>query len=337
MMRTLATLLVLLGFFVLVAAGMLRGFAWYASQPGPHSQNVIFEVPRGMGTQALAGVLAQDGVIDHPKAFLAAVVLGGHMGALKAGEYESPAGQSLRDLTAMLSEGRVYSRKITFPEGWSNAQIIEALQKAPALTGTIDKVPPEGSLLPETYQYSKNEARAAVLARMQTAMDKTMAALWPRRAPGLPFATPAEALVLASIVEKETGIKGERAKVAGVFVNRLRAGMMLQSDPTVIYAHTKGAAHFDRVLYDHLDIDSPYNTYRKAGLPPGPICNPGKSSLAAVLNPEVHDYFYFVADGTGGHVFAKTLDEHNANVAKWRAISRAAREKSAADVSKAPE
>ena len=185
-------------------------------------------------------------------------------------------------------------------------------------------------MLPETYNYTKAESRADILQRMRSAQQAAIDELWPKRAANLPFDTPEDALILASIVEKETGVGGERARIAGVFVNRLRIGMALQTDPTVIYALTMGKHKNDgqgplgrRLLSKDLKVDSPYNTYRYPGLPPTPIANPGRAAIEATLNPEENDYFYFVADGTGGHVFSKILDEHNANAAKWRKIRKA--------------
>ncbi len=194
---------------------------------------------------------------------------------------------------------------------------------AEGLSGETGPVPPEGSLLPETYHYSWNDDRAALVERMQTGMEVVLAELWPERAEGLPINTPEEAVILASIVEKETGVAEERPLVASVFVNRLKRGMRLQSDPTVVYGLTNGQRPLGRTLtFRDLDRPSPYNTYTNGGLPPGPIANPGRAALEAVLHPAESRYLYFVADGTGGHAFAKTLVEHNRNVAKWRKIQR---------------
>ena len=219
---------------------------------------------------------------------------------------------------------------MTLPEGVTSWQIVETLKSLEDMAGDVAEVPAEGTLLPETYHYIKNDDRTELLGKMKAAMDKTVAELWPMRVEGLPITTEAEALVLASIVEKETGVAAERKKVAGVFINRLRKGMPLQSDPTVIYGITKGEVQNEgqgplgrRLLTKDLEVDTPYNTYMNPGLPPTPIANPGRASIEAVLNPEVHDYIYFVADGTGGHVFARTLAEHNANVARWRKIRKA--------------
>jgi len=218
-----------------------------------------------------------------------------------------------------LVAGEVVVHRLTLPEGLSSAEIVALVGAAPALAGEIVESVPEGSLLPETYHYVYGDDRAELIARMQTAMEAALDELWPARAEGLPFSTPEEAVVLASIVEKETGVTGERALVAGVFVNRLRIDMLLQSDPTVAYAISRGGIVLDRPLrrFD-LEVDDPYNTYRHRGLPPGPIANPGRAALEAALHPAETGAYYFVADGTGGHAFAATLDEHNVNVRRYR-------------------
>jgi UPF0755 protein len=211
---------------------------------------------------------------------------------------------------------------VIVPEGMPSVLVHERLMRAPFLTGEV-AVPEEGSVLPDSYSYQRGESRAAVLKRMQDAMTKELDALWAKRRPGLPVNTKAEAINLAAIVEKETGKPSERRTVAGVYSNRLRIGMPLQADPTVIYPVTKGRPLGRRILRSELNTDNGYNTYRKAGLPLGPIANPGRESIAAVLDPEPTKALYFVADGTGGHVFANTLAEHNANVQKWYALRRA--------------
>lgn len=317
---------VLLLTLLILSVGTWLAYAMYSShQPGPLPQTSIILIERGMGVSAIARALEDTGVIDSALTFKVYSHIDRDPRPLKAGEYEFPQAISLAGALEMMREGKVYDRKITIPEGRTSWQIAEALKGRDDLAGDIVDIPADGTLLPETYHFVRGEDRAKILGDMKAAMDKTVTELWPGRAQDLPFSTEAEMLVLASIVEKETGVAGERARIAGVFVNRLRRGMMLQSDPTVIYAVTRGTAKIDRVLYQHLDADSPYNTYRYAGLPPGPICNPGRAAIAAVLQPETNDFLYFVADGTGGHVFARTLEEHNANVAKWRAVQRAQR------------
>jgi UPF0755 protein len=270
----------------------------------------------------MAQQLGREGVISQPYAFMLFVKVTGVSSSLKAGEYQFDARVSLAQTVQKIADGDVYVRKVTIPEGLSAFDVAALINEAPEMRGVVE-APPEGSILPETYVYQGQDDRAEMLARMQTAMTRTIDELWAKRAANLPFDTKAQALALASVVEKETGIGAERARIAGVFVNRLRIGMRLQSDPTVIYAITKGASKIERVLYAHLETDSPYNTYKYAGIPPGPICNPGRAAIEAVLNPETNEFLYFVADGTGGHVFARSIDEHNANVAKWRAVQRA--------------
>lgn len=321
-MRRLILLVLLLALGGAAVAGGLRLFSVYGRQPGPlPAEKLVFIAP-GTGVRAMAAQLAREGVIDRDLAFLAAVRLSGQGRALKAGEYLLPAHIALFDLVGTIARGDVFARKVTIPEGLTGHEIMDILNNAEAMRGHIDTPPAEGSILPDTYAYIRDEDRTALLAKMRAAMTGALDSLWAGRAPGLPFTTQAEALVLASVVEKETGIAAERARIAGVFVNRLRAGMRLQSDPTVIYAVTGGASKLPRVLYEHLETDSPYNTYKYAGLPPGPICNPGRAALEAVLHPENNDFLYFVADGTGGHVFARSIADHNANVAKWRAAQR---------------
>ena len=242
--------------------------------------------------------------------------------SLKAGEFEMPANASLIDVIRILKEGKPLLRFVTIPEGRTTAQALALVEAAPVLEGGVTLDPAEGALLPETYAYERGEARDAVVARMMAAHDETLASLWAERAADLPIDTPEEAVILASIVEKETGVASERPRVAAVFVNRLRKGMRLQSDPTIIYGLTGGEPLGRGILQSELKRDTGYNTYIIRGLPPTPIANPGRESLAAVMNPPQTDELYFVADGTGGHVFASTLAEHNRNVAQWRRIER---------------
>jgi UPF0755 protein len=222
---------------------------------------------------------------------------------------------------AMLAKGETVARRLTIAEGLRVAEIFQLLANTEALQGELPPAPEEGSLLPETYFYAYGDSRVGLVRRMEDAMRETLDELWPQRAEGLPFRTRREALILASIVDKETGVADERDKVAAVFINRLRRGMRLQADPTVIYGLTEGDGALGRELnrgdWGH---DSAYNTYQIDGLPPGPIGNPGRAALEAALNPDEVDYLYFVADGNGGHAFGRTLDEHNRNVAKWRRI-----------------
>jgi UPF0755 protein len=233
-----------------------------------------------------------------------------------------PAGASPSDLLTLLQSGKTLQRFVTVPEGMPSIMVHERLMRASVLTGDVP-VPEEGSILPDSYSFQRGESRAAVLKRMQDAMNKEFDALWAKRKPNLPVSNRHEVITLASIVEKETGKPSERRMVAGVYTNRLRVGMPLQADPTVIYPVTKGKPLGRRILRSELNTNNGYNTYRMAGLPIGPIANPGRESIAAVLDPESTKALYFVADGTGGHVFANSLAEHNANVAKWYALRRA--------------
>lgn len=302
----------------LFAAGGYFYFLHYMDGPGPLREPAVVIAPRG-GTEAIGVTLAEAGVVDHPVLFIAAVKLTEIAGPLKAGEYAFPAAVSLTDVLMLLRDGKTVVHRLTVPEGITSHQVVALLNAEPALSGEIGETPPEGALLPETYHFSRGDSRAALLDRMRKAMSKALAEAWAARAEGLPFDKPEQALVLASIVEKETGVAAERAKVAGVFVNRLRQGMKLQSDPTTIYALTQGKADLGRPL-TRADwrVESPFNTYFADGLPPASIANPGRAAISAALNPEKHNLLYFVADGSGGHAFAATLAEHNKNVQRWR-------------------
>lgn len=315
---------------VLAGVGALYAHrAW--TGPGPLQEQANILIPRGSGVSAIATRLEEDGVIASALLFKIAVRLSADAGGLKAGEYDFAAHIPARDVLDKLVRGAVVQRRITVPEGRTSWQVVHMLRAQPELEGEIESIPPEGSLLPETYSFARGTSRSAIIAEMSAAMERTIAEFWPARAEGLPFTTIEEALVLASIVEKETGVADERARIAGVFVNRLRKGMLLQTDPTVIYAITEGQVREDgqgplgrRLLRKDLEeTDSPYNTYKYPGLPPGPIANPGRAAIEAALNPEAHDYLYFVADGSGGHIFSRTLAEHNRNAADWRRLRRA--------------
>jgi len=235
----------------------------------------------------------------------------------------------MKEVAELIASGVTLVHRITVPEGLASAEIVTLLMDAEALEGDISEVPPDGALLPETYHFHRGDARTEILDRMRQSMTEALAEAWEKRAENLPLKSPQEALVLAAIVEKETGVDRERALVAGVFVNRLRKGMPLQSDPTVVYGITLGAAPLGRALTrKDLAKPTPYNTYQINGLPPGPIANPGRAALEAAVNPAETEFFYFVADGNGGHAFAKTLAEHNRNVAKWRKHQRSLQPKS---------
>lgn len=317
--------------FVLLAAVLIAGGVVYwgyhsFTSPGPLAERKLVVIPKGSGLNRIAAVLAEAGVIDSPAVFVWGARLGGGGRAIKAGEYAFEGRPSPRDVLMQMVEGRIVLRRITVPEGLTSQEVAGLIGSAAALEGDVGAPPLEGTVLPETYTYQYGDTRASILSQMTRAMRETVHRLWAERAADLPFDRPEEAVILASIVEKETAIPAERARIAAVFVNRLRRGMRLQSDPTVVYGLTEGAGPLGRGLTRaDLETDHPYNTYRIAGLPPGPICNPGRDSLVAVLDPARTEELYFVADGTGGHVFARTLEEHNRNVARWRRIERGRR------------
>lgn len=290
---------------------------------GPSGSEVTLIVPRGAGTGAIAQSLADAGVVNGAWQVVLASRIEQPEATLKAGEYTFPAGVSAVEAVRIMKEGRSVVRRLTVPEGLTSAQVMQLLAEERGLSGDVPAPPPEGTLLPETYHFSYGDSRSDMVGRMMSMMDAALAEAWPKRAPDIPVSSPAEAVILASIVEKETSVAEERAMVAGVFANRLARNMRLQSDPTVVYALTEGSGPLGRALTrEDWKVASPYNTYAADGLPPGPIANPGRASIEAVLQPARHDYLYFVADGSGGHAFARTLSEHNRNVARWRAFRR---------------
>ena len=313
------------GLVVLLLAAAVGILVWAndaVHQPGPLSEERVVVVPRGAGLKAIAGQLEDAGIVGDQRLFHLYARYRQANRNLRAGEYAFPARTSIHEALQILVEGKAVSRFVTIPEGLTSFEAIALVNQAEGLAGE-SAVPAEGSILPETYTFSLNEERSALVGRMTQSMTDTLAELWVNRAGDLPVKTPEEALILASIVEKETGLPEERPRVAAVFVNRLRRGMKLQSDPTVAYAITRGKRQMERPLrFKDLEIKDPYNTYYTKALPPGPICNPGRAALAAVLNPIETKELYFVADGTGGHVFANTLIEHNRNVEKWRKVQR---------------
>jgi UPF0755 protein len=321
----------LLLFLLLVVLGgaVAGGGLWWATARwragGPTTEDVVVTIPRGTGLRRITAILAEAGLLAEAAdrlIFPLRITLDGQASSLKAGEYAVPAGASLADLAAMLTTGAgVVHYPLTVPEGLTTADILRLVRAMPELEGDVTLAPPEGALLPETYLFQRADSRDGALHRMMDAMDDALADLWPERDADLPLATPEEAVILASIVEKETAVAAERPRVAAVFINRLRLGMPLQSDPTVIYGLAPETGRLDRpLLLKDLRADHPYNTYTRGGLPPGPIANPGRESLAAVLHPAETRDLYFVADGSGGHAFAETLDEHNRNVAAWRRL-----------------
>jgi UPF0755 protein len=312
-------LLAALGIALLVLAfASTRG--WYGA--ANVDKDTAFVVPSGASLTSVAAKLEKERLISSKDSFLLWAKLLGSGDPIKAGEFMLPAGSSAAEILDTFQHGEVIRRFVTVPEGLPSVMVWERLMAEPALTGSIP-VPAEGSVLPETYDFERGETRAAVLARMQAAMTRTIAELWPKRAPGIAVDTPEKAVTLASIVEKETGKPSERRMVAGLYSNRVKQGMLLQADPTIIYPITKGKPLGRRIRQSEIQAVNGYNTYTMVGLPQGPITNPGRASIEAVLNPASTQALYMVADGTGGHVFASTLDEHNANVAKWFAIRRA--------------
>jgi UPF0755 protein len=306
---------------VLAAVGALLLLVQNWGGSGPAQNNVTVMIPQGATLSRAADALEKAGAIRSSREFLIFARTLGSGDPIRAGEYRIPAKLSQADVLKMLQGGKTLQRFVTIPEGLPAVMVHEALMKAPQLEGEVE-IPVEGSVLPDSYSYLRGDQRAKVLARMQKAMVAYLAEAWTKRKPGIAVSTPREALILASIVEKETGKASERRTVAAVYSNRLKIGMPLQADPTVIYPVTKGKPLGRRILRSELDADNGYNTYAKAGLPLGPIANPGRASIDAVLNPEKSSALYFVADGTGGHVFADTLEQHNANVQKWFALRR---------------
>jgi UPF0755 protein len=305
------------------AAGGLYWWNGQLRQPGPLPDSRAVLVPRG-GTNQVAEVLASDGVISQKLLFRTAVWLTRGEGPLHAAELAFPAHASVSQVLAVLRTARPVVHSLTIAEGLTAQQIVATLNRAEAMTGEVKAIE-EGSVLPQTYDYVYGADRAALVARATAAMDKDLAAAWADRAPGLPLTNPREALILASIVERETAKPEERAHIAAVYLNRLRQGMKLQADPTVAYLVSGGAGVLSHKLTRaELGRDDPFNTYRVAGLPPAPICSPGMDSVRAVLHPVSTDDLFFVADGTGGHVFSRTYEAHDAAVARWRGLTPAA-------------
>lgn len=315
------TVLILLGLVLagVMIAGVVFVTGWTGS--GPAREDKTFTLPHGATLKDAGAELEKAGLISSADRFYLRARLLGASSAIKAGEYLVSAGASEKEILAILTGGVGVNRFITIPEGMPSILVYERLMAADQLTGSIE-APAEGSILPDTYAYDRGESRVEVLARMQGAMAQVLDAAWANRAPHAMVNSKAEALTLASIVEKETSLPAERRMVAGVYSNRLRVGMRLQADPTIIYPITRGKPLGRQIKRSEIMAVNRYNTYSMAGLPKGPIANPGKASIEAVLNPEKTQALYFVADGSGGHVFADTLEEHNANVRKWFALRK---------------
>lgn len=323
-------LLTLLVIGLLVAGGLLLYGASQFYSDGPSREETTFRVEARSGLSTVATRLEEQGLIGNRYIFQ----LGGRAlersASIKAGDFRIPAGASMSDILIELTEGNPIRYAVTIPEGWTSWEVVQRLNGTSDLTGEVSTLPAEGSILPGSYDFVPGDSRQSVLDKMQSAMTTELAEVWAARQADLPIETPEQLLVLASIVEKETGVATERPEVAAVFVNRLREGMRLQSDPTIIYGITKGQSTLGRGLRrSEIEAQTPYNTYQIDGLPPTPIANPGIEALKAVANPDEHDYLYFVAKGalpSEGHVFAETYREHQQNVARYRQLADEAEE-----------
>jgi UPF0755 protein len=320
-----------LSFLLVAAIASMSGLVWSrhrTHEPGPLAANKVLYIAPGTDGPDIIAQLDREGVIDSPFMLNVALLLEGNRSKLKAGEYLFKQNASLRDVIDTLISGKQVLHAITIPEGLTSEQIVERLRESDIVVGDITDVPKEGSLLPETYKVARDAVRADIIKLMQDAQRRAVDQIWSRRASGLPLRSPYELVTLASIVEKETGKADERPRVASVFVNRLRNRMRLQSDPTIVYGLAGGKGSLGRAITRaELEKPTPYNTYLIDGLPPGPIANPGRAALEAVANPSRTQDLYFVADGTGGHVFAETLDQHSRNVQRWRQIEKDAKDK----------
>ncbi|WP_374570132.1 endolytic transglycosylase MltG [Phenylobacterium sp.] len=298
---------------------------WTYEGPGPKAaegEATTVVLRHGASLPEIAATLRREGVIRSSSLFVAAAQITGGSRSLKAGEYAVASGASMSKILAAVRAGDVVRHMITIPEGMTSQAVADILARSPILTG-VAPTPPEGAVLPETYQVERGEDRAAVLKRMMDERDALVARLWAQRDQDLPFSSPEEAVTLASIVEKETAIPAERPRIAAVFINRLRQGMRLESDPTIIYGLTGGKPLGRGLKLSEITSQTPYNTYVVDGLPPTPIANPGREALAAVMNPPKTDELFFVADGSGGHAFSSTYEQHLKNVEHWRAVEKA--------------
>lgn len=312
----------LLTFFAGIAFVGWNYVQYQFTAQGPLVEDTVFAVPKGAGASTIAARLKTAGMIDSPDMFKLLVRMDDVGSSLKAGEFNIPASSSMRDIVKILQEGNAILYPFTAPEGLTSAQIVRAMTKVETLIDDTPDIPTEGTLLPETYMTPRGMKRSELITDMKQAQIDLLNELWDKRQADLPIKTKAEAIILASVVEKETGVTSERDVVAGVFINRLKKGMRLQSDPTIIYGVSQGEPLGRGIRQSEIDRVTDWNTYQMDGLPKTPICNPGAEAIAAVLNPAETKYLYFVADGTGGHVFGKTLSEHNDNVKNWRKIER---------------
>ena len=336
----LSSLSGLLTFVLLGALATVGALAWLmkeARSPGPLAADKVVMIVREDDGGSIADQLERAGVIDSAMWFNVLTLLDGNRGALKRGEYAFKAGMSMNEIENELIAHRVVRYKFTIPEGLTSEQVVDRLREDTVLAGEIRETPREGSLMPDTYYFERGDTRLSILSRMEKIQAKTVGEIWKGRAPDLPIKSPGEMVTLASIVEKETGKPEERPHVAGVFINRLEKHMRLESDPTIVYGLALGKGTLGRsITRADLNQSTPYNTYIIEGLPPGPICNPGKAALEAVAQPSRSKDLYFVADGTGGHAFAETLDQHQKNVAHWRQIEKDVKDKLAPDVAPGP-
>ncbi len=316
LLRRTLFLCIIVGF-----CGLAAGYVWVdviRTAAGPHSTPLMFIIRPGVGTKVLKYELAGAGLVAHPIHYHLHAVLLGSTYVPKAGEYLIPAGASLSAITDQFHKGDVFQRRLVIPEGWRSHEIMEKINQAEGLKSVILRPPEEGSVLPNTYFYNFGMDRRELLKQMQAAMEITLAEIWAGRAEDLPYERAEQLLVMASMIEKETGLISEQARISSVFVNRLRANMRLQSDPTVAYGFAKEGIVPVTLMKKHLASTHRWNTYRHKGLPPTAIANPGKTALIAAAHPETSPYYYFVADGRGGHLFGKTLAEHNRNVRIYR-------------------
>lgn len=314
-------------FIIFVVASLIGGsvFTTYSQfvAEGPLSERKEIVIPRGKSLKRISNILYKKGVISSPSVFVLGVRASGKMNIIKAGEYSFPPHASAKMVMNIITSGQTYIRRLCVPEGLSSSQIVALMNSSKGLVGIVSKIPKNGTLLPDTYHYSYGDTKEGMILRMQKAMERTLKKLWEERDTDVPFKTAQEAVIMASIVEKETGLSKERPMIASVFINRLNKGMKLQSDPTVIYALTEGNYDLKRSLtYRDLHWEHPYNTYVVTGLPLGAISNPGKDAIKAVLHPAQSKNLYFVADGNGGHVFAENYVSHQSNVQKWRTFQK---------------
>jgi UPF0755 protein len=314
------TILILIA---IVGGGILLVGKQRFDTSGPLAEDKVVNIPRGLGIRDIADLLMREGVIDQPWVFVGGVFVLKARDELKYGEYQFSKQASLHDVIATIVDGKVVQHQIAIPEGLTSEQILQRMLETDILTGNVREVPREGSLLPETYKFTRGTPREQVIKRMQEAQRRLVQEIWDHRTPGLPLKSPDELLILASIIEKETGRGEERTRVAAVFVNRLKLKMKLQSDPTIIYGLAGGKGNLGHPITESEKRQpTPYNTYIIDGLPPGPIANPGRASLEAAANPARTKELYFVADGAGGHIFAENYDQHQKNVDRLRGIER---------------